>query len=594
MIKLSDYVMSFLIKQGVSHVFTFPGGGCMHLLDSLGRSEKLQYICNLNEQALSIAVEAYGQYTNHLGVGLVTTGPGGTNAITGVAAAYVDSTPCLFVSGQAKRSDLARHYGVRQYGYQEINISFIVKPITKYAVTVMEPKNIRYHLEKAVYLATNGRKGPVWLDIPLDVQAAMIDENTLRGFQPPEMKIDDKTINKSVEEFFNCMNDSRRPCILAGNGIYLSGAKQQFFELARKLKIPVLLTWKATDFFDEQDPLYFGRPGAIGQRGANFIQQNCDLIIVMGARLDLGQIAYNHANFAPKAKKIMIDIDPMEIEKIKANIDLKIVSDVKIFINKALEQGEKVLPVDRQDWLMYCLKVKKQYPVMQEEYWNQKDYANPYALLSLLSDLLTKDDLIIPGSSGSCSEITMQSFRIKSGQRLFNNEGLGSMGFGLPASIGSCIASGNRRTICINSDGGFQLNIQELETVKRLQLPIKIFILNNQGFGSITATQRNYFDGFYVASEAGSGLTLPDICKISGAYGIKNYRIHNNEELKKIVPEVLSSEGPVICDVMIHPEQPTMPRVKSEKLPDGSMVSKPMEDMWPYLDRNEFEENMRW
>ncbi|QUH28977.1 thiamine pyrophosphate-binding protein [Vallitalea guaymasensis] len=592
MIKLSEYVVSFLEELGVKHLFMISGGGCMHLVDSIGRSNKIDYICNLNEQAVSIAVEAYGQYTNHIGVGLVTTGPGGTNAITGIAAAYVDSTPCLIISGQVKRQDLGKKYGVRQMGFQEINITSIVNPITKYAVTVDDPKMIKYHLEKAIYLAKEGRPGPVWIDIPLDIQASMIDESALIEYKPKAKIHDDKLTSNKLDKLVTLLNDSKRPCILAGNGIRLANAEQEFLKLVNLLNIPVLTTWKAIDFFDENDTNYYGRPGAIGQRAANFIQQNCDLLVVIGARLDLGQTAYNHKNFAKAAKKVMIDIDSNEINKMNMQLEIKLVSDAKIFIKELLSNVSKIKDVDRKEWLKYCNLIKHKYPVILDQYWNQKEYVNPYCFIEVLSTLLNEKDIIVPGSSGSCSEITMQAFKIKKGQRLFNNEGFGAMGFGLPASIAACIASNKKRTICINGDGGFQFNIQEIETLRRHNLPLKIFIFNNDGYAAITNMQRNYFDSFYVGSEKNSEVSLPDICKVADAYNIRNVRINDNSELEEKVAEVLNIEGPVICDLMINPLQQTMPRVKSVKLPNGSMITKPMEDLWPFLEEEEFTNNM--
>lgn len=594
MIKLSDYVIKFLESLGINHLFMISGGGCMHLVNSIGKSDKIDYVCNLNEQAVSISVEAYAQYTNHFGVGLVTTGPGGTNAITGMAAAYVDSTPCLMISGQVKRADSAKHYGVRQMGFQEIDIISIVKPITKYAVTIEQPDKIKYHLEKAVYLAKDSRPGPVWIDIPLDVQACMIDEKTLVGYdcQSVIKTYNEENLLSNLDKIIELLNKSKRPCILAGNGIRLADSEQEFIKLVQKLNIPVLTTWKTIDFFDENDKNYFGRPGAIGQRAANFIQQNCDLLIVLGARLDLGQTAYNHQNFAKYAKKVMIDIDSSEIDKINTKIEVKVVSDAKIFIQLFLSNMNKINNVDRKEWLQYCINLKNKYPIVLREYWNQKEYVNPYCFMEVLSDLLEKEDIIVPGSSGSCSEITMQAFKIKKGQRLFNNEGLGSMGFGLPASIAACIGSNKRRTICINGDGGFQFNIQELETMKRHNLPLKIFIFNNEGYAAITNMQRNHFNGFYVGSEKSSEVTLPDICNVADAYNIKNIRINSNKELHSKVLEVLNMQGPVICDLRINPLQQTMPRAQSIKLPNGSMMTKPMEDLWPFLKKEELDNNM--
>lgn len=594
MIKLSDYVMQFVAAQGVRHVFLLPGGGCMHLVDSLGRCRELEFVCNLHEQACAIAADAYGQYTNNLGVCLVTTGPGGTNTITGVAAAWLDSTPCLFLSGQVKRPDMVGNRGVRQMGFQEIDIVRLVRPITKYAETVMEPEAIRYHLEKAVYLARTGRPGPVWLDIPLDVQAAMVEPADLKGFAGPEDNPSPapEALSQQVQEVIRLLNQAERPVILAGNGVRLAQARAEFFELLEILKVPVLATWKMIDFFPESYWLYAGRPGSVGQRGANFTQQNADLIITIGARLDFGQIGFNHANFARGAKKIMVDVDPAEIGKMMLPLHLPICADARAFLQEFLRQATGAAAKDRSDWLSRCKQWQAQYPVILPEYWQQQDYVNSYVLIAVLAEEMSGEDLLIPGSSGACSELTMQAFPVKAGQRIFNSEGLGPMGFGIAASIGGCLASGRQRTICVDGDGGFHMNTQELETVKRLNLPIKFFVLNNQGYGSIRATQRNYFNGFYVASSPDSGLTLPDTVKVAEAYGIPALRLENHNDLKVKVRQILNCEGPFVCEVMTSLEQMTMPRVSSMQRPDGTMVSKPLEDLWPFLDRREFLANM--
>jgi len=591
-IKLSDYVMQYVAGLGVKHVFLLPGGGCMHLVDSLGRNQKLEYVCNLNEQAVSIAVEAYGQFTNNLGVGLVTTGPGGTNAVTGVAAAWVDSTPCLILSGQVKRSDLIGNSGLRQLGMQEIDIISIVKSITKYAITVLDPQEIRYHLEKAVYLAQNGKPGPVWLDLPLDVQAAMIDSESLAGFDPEASVENLDKISPLVQRTIELLNRSQRPCLLVGNGVRLGKAEKEFEELIRLLNIPVLTTWKAMDFLDENDSLFFGRPGSLGQRGANFIQQNADFLLVLGARLDFGQTGYNHGHFAPHASKVVVEIDQSELNKLKMPLEEPGSIDVKSFINKLLDAKAQIGQPDCSEWLAYCLGMKNRYPVILPEYYNESEYINPYVLIDLLSKYLDEKAVVVPGSSGMCSEVTCQAFKVKKGQRILNNQGFGAMGFGLPASLAVCLASGRKNTVSINGDGGFQLNIQELETVARLQLPVKYFILNNNGFGAITNTQRAYFSSFYVASEPGSGLTLPDICKLASTYGIPAFRFNKHQVLEKNLKDILAMDGPVICDIMLDPLQTASPRLSSMKMPDGTMSSKPLEDLWPFLEREEFERNM--
>ncbi|MCL6588767.1 MAG: thiamine pyrophosphate-binding protein [Firmicutes bacterium] len=595
MVKVSDLVIKFLVSQGVKHVFMLPGGGWMHILDSLGKNREIEYICNLHEQAAAIAAEAYGQYTNNLGVAIVTTGPGGTNAVTGVAAAWIDSTPCLIISGQVKRADMIGNKGLRQMGPQEADIISIVKPVTKYAVTVLDPTRIYYCLEEAVYYAKSGRPGPVWVDIPLDVQGSMVDESQLATFTPPRdprLETELCRLKTKVEAAINLINHSKRPVILAGNGIWLAGAEKEFCELIEIINAPVLTTWKSIDLIPEDHRLFAGRPGSIGQRGANFVLQNSDLLLTIGARMDLPQTAFNHRNFGKSAQKIIVDIDEAEINKMQMEIEIPIAADAKRFICEMLSQKAKINNEGRASWLSRCMEWKQKYPVVLPEYWKQKEYVNSYVLIDVLSQEMGSEDLLVPGSSGSCSEITMQTFKVKEGQTVLNNQGFGSMGFGLPASIGACIASGKKRTVCVNGDGGFQLNIQELETVVRLQLPIKFFILNNRGYASIRNMQRNHFNGHYVGSDEKSGMSLPDIIKIAGAYGIPSERIRNQDGIAEKVRKILNSPGPFICDVMVDPDQPTAPRVSSIKLEDGSMISKSLEDMWPYLDPEELKANM--
>ncbi|MBC7189760.1 thiamine pyrophosphate-binding protein [Candidatus Aerophobetes bacterium] len=594
MIKFSDYVMDFIANLGVETVFLLPGGGCMHLVDSLGRNNRLNYVCCLHEQAAAIAADGYAQFRNDIGVALVTTGPGGTNAITGVAGSWIDSTPLLIISGQVKRKDMMAGKGVRQMGVQEVDIVSLVKPITKYAVTITEPETVRYHLEKAVYMAKSGRPGPVWIDIPLDVQASMIDGNSLKGFVPESEKKEQSTkhLRDIVREVINLLNHAHRPVILAGRGIRLAKAEKEFLTLIEKLKIPVLLTWRLVDILPEEHELNFGRPGAIASRYANFILQKSDLLITIGARLDLVQIGYDYRRFAPEAKKIIVDIDESEIRKIDTEIDIPVVSDAGDFIREFLRQINSVKDINREHWLKRCKQWKEKYPVVLPEYLKNSGYVNTYALIDVLSELLTKDDLIVPGSSGSCSEITYQAFRLKKGQRLINSPGLGSMGFGLPQSIGVCIASGGKRTVCIVGDGGLQHNIQELETLKRLNLPVKLFVLNNNGYAAIRNTHRRFFEGRLVCCDPSSGLTLPDTCKIARAYGLEATRISNQRNLKDKVKRVLDISGPIVCEVMIDQDLQTAPRLSSMVLEDGTIVSKPLEDLCPFLDREELEREL--
>jgi acetolactate synthase-1/2/3 large subunit len=594
MVKLSDYVVGRIVNIGVKHIFLLAGGGCMHLVDSVGRRPEIEYVCNLHEQASSIAAEAYGQYTNKPGVALVTTGPGGTNAITGLAGAWLDSTPCMFISGQVKRDDLTGGRALRQMGFQELDIVKIVESITKYAVTVTDPLSIRYHIDKALHLACSGRPGPVWIDIPLDVQSAVIDETRLHGYIPPEDtgSADDEQIRSQVRNAIELLNESVRPIMLAGNGVRLANALDDFRSLLDVLRIPVLTTWKMADALPEDHPLYVGRPGAIGQRAANFAQQNSDFMLIIGARLDLGQTGYNHPNFARAAKKVVIDIDPAEIAKMDMKIQVPIRADARRVIGEFIAQSGLIERRDRSSWRQWCERWKREYPVILPEYWNWRDGVSTYVLIDVLSDEMSAEDLLVPGSSGTCSEVTMQAFRVKQRMRILNTQGLGSMGFGIPAAIGACLASGRKRTVCVDGDGGFQMNIQELETVKRLNLPIKFFILNNHGYGSIQATQQNYFDGFFVGSNKESGMTLPDLEKVSGAFGLKAACITSHDNIRERVREILGMDGPVVCEVIISPNQTTAPRISSYRNEDGNICSKPMEDMWPFLEANELRMNM--
>lgn len=585
MVKLSDYVMNFLVSKGVSKVFMLPGGGAMHLDDSLGRSEGLEYTCFMHEQALAIAAEAYGQHTNFPGVGVVTSGPGSTNTATAVAAAYIDSTPCVFISGQAKRADLKGNTGVRQMGSQEVDIVSMVRCITKYAVTVMDPEDILFHLEKAWAEATTGRMGPVWLDIPLDVQGARIDETRLRNYSPPESPKTELPLDRIRE----ALENAKRPLILVGNGVKLSGASDLVRKFAEKLQIPMLLTWKTADFLDYNHPLNFGFPGIMGSRYANFIVQNSDMLLILGSRLDPSLTAFNSADFGRNAFKVMVDIDPAEIEKIQ-NIHLKITADVNETI-RGLEQMPISLP-EHSKWMEYCVKLKKRYSGDAGSP-SKDDAVDLYQFTDRLFDQLLETDIVVPESSGAAGEVTYQAMKVKDGQSIKNAAGLGSMGFGLPYAIGSCLAMERRRTILINGDGAFQLNIQELETVHRLHLPLKMFILDNGGYASIANTQRNMFGGFLVGADASSGFTLPDICEIAKAYKIRTVEIETNGQLSAGIAHVLQGDDPVLCRIRARRDQLTIPKVQAMKLPDGGMVSKPLEDMWPYLPPEEVAENMR-
>ncbi len=589
MIKLSDYVIKFLSDRGVKRIFMLTGGGCMHLVDSVGRQPGLEYVCCLHEQGAAYAAQAHAEFTGSLAAVLVTTGPGGTNAVTGLAAAWLDSTPCIFLSGQVKRADLLTGRGVRSMGPQEVDIISVVSPLTKCAKTILEPADVRYELERAVHLANTGRRGPVWLDFPLDVQAQMIDESLLRGFTPDPPSQNGADLQQKVSAAIDLLRHAERPVIFIGNGARAAYREGLIKKLVDMLKAPVLLTWKAMDMFPEDYPWFAGRPGSVASRGANFTQQNADCIFVLGARLDLPQTAFSHRNFARAAKKVLVDIDPKEIEKFDMQIDVPFNGYVEDFLEELLAQLETASLPEIASWIAKTREWREKYPVILPEYWSQKQaVVNPYVLVDVLSDLCTPEDVLAPGSSGACSDIFLQCFRMKEGQRVVNSPSLGAMGTGLPGSIGTCLASGRRRTICVNGDGGFQLNIQELETIHRLNLPIKFFILCNGTYASIMATQRNYFESRMVGSDPSSHMTLPDIRKVAEAYGIASYEIRDHANILEEVRAALDQPGPVVCAVHVSSDQATAPRATSSVRPDGTIVSLPMEDMAPRLPREVF------
>ena len=589
MIKLSDYVIRFVHDAGVRRIFMLTGGGCMHLVDSAGRQPGLEYVCCLHEQAASFAAQAHAEYTSSPSGVLVTTGPGGTNTITGLAAAWLDSSPCIFLSGQVKRADLLTGRGVRSMGPQEVDIISVVKPLTKYAKTIVEPRDVRYELEKALCLATTGRRGPVWLDFPLDVQAQMIDETELQGFVPESSSASAAELQGKVSESIALLKKAKRPVLFVGNGARQAHLDGFIDRLVNLLKIPTLLTWKAMDMLPEDHPFFAGRPGSIAGRGANFTQQNADWILVIGARLDMPQIAFSHKNFARAAKKTIVDVDPLELSKFDMEIDVPVNADAKAFVIELLAQLEKVKLPDVGAWVAKATEWKERYPVILPEYWKESGgFVNTYVLIDVLSDLCTAEDVLAPGSSGACSDIFLQCFRLKLGQRVVNSPSLGAMGTGLPGTIGTCLASGMRRTICVVGDGGFQLNIQDLETVRRLNLPIKFFVLCNGTYASIIASQKNHFEGRLVGSGPSSHLTLPDVRKVAEAYGIPTQEIRDHADIKDEVQKVLDEDGPVVCAVNISSDQVTAPRATSEIRPDGTIVSLPMEDMAPRLPREVF------
>jgi acetolactate synthase-1/2/3 large subunit len=596
--RVADYAMRFIASLGVRHVFVLTGGGAMHLNDALSRCPELEFICNHHEQACAIAAEAYAKATNGLGVAMVTTGPGGTNAITGLAGAWLDSTPCLFLSGQVKRADRmfkpdGTPLGVRQRGNQEVDIVSIVRPLTKYAVTITDPSSIRYHLEKAVHLARTGRPGPVWIDFPIDVQAATVDERDLRRFDPTEIPaLEDGGLAEEVSQVIERLNRAERPLLLIGNGVRLSGAEREILQLARSLDVPIAATWMAMDLIGDEHPRFVGKPGTVAARGANFAVQNCDFLLSIGARLDMPVIGWSAAQFARAAHKVMVDIDPGELGKLAGFMNAAICADAAAFVREMLRQRGAIQRRDRDDWLKKCADWKARYPIVQAEHRAPEGRVSIYQLAEIIGQEVSPEDQVVSGSSGSGIEIFLFAYRARQGQRVFHTAGLGAMGFGIPASIGACVGSGRRRTVCVDGDGGFQLNIQELATIAHLQLPIKFFILNNGGYASIRASQANFFGAASIGCSEATGVSLPDFKKVAHAYGIACAAIEDQSDLRAQVRRVLRMPGPVVCDVQVITDEVRAPRVTSVQHPDGSFVSKPLEDLWPFLDREEFLENM--
>lgn len=591
--KLSDYVISFLINQGINNVFLVSGGGNMHLIDSIGKNKKIRYICNHREQASSMAAEGYSRLKNNIGIAIVTSGPGGTNAITGVAGSWLDSIPLLIISGQAKLSDtIYKNKGLRQFGDQEINIIDIVKPITKYAVTITEKNEIRYHLEKAFYLAKSGRPGPAWIEIPLDIQSSQIVKNELIVFKPQKDVIhsEHKII---IREIISLLKKSKRPLFIIGNGIRLSHAESEIIELLNILKVPAVTSINGVDLVNEDYEYYVGRPGVYGQRGANFAIQNCDLLISIGSRLMLRQIGFNYKMFAREAIKVVVDIDENELNKKSLNANIKICSDAKKFINDFLKiiKSQNILIDNYNEWKEKCVYWKEKYNKIEPQFINQKEYVNSYYFIDKLNHFLSKDDHIIT-SVGTAKISTLFAIKLKYGQRLITNKSLAAMGYGIPAAIGACVANEGKQLIYIENDGSLQFNIQELQTIIHYKLPIKIFVFNNVGYLSIKITQKTYFPDNLTAADPSTGVSFPDLKKIAWSYDIPFVRINNKNEITKKLKKVFNTEGCIICEIIMDPWQELIPKVKSAQMKNGTIVSKPLEDMYPFLDREEDKANM--
>ncbi|MCR5250595.1 MAG: thiamine pyrophosphate-binding protein [Lachnospiraceae bacterium] len=592
--KLAEYIADFIAAHRVEHVFTVTGGGAMHLNDAFGHHKALTCIYDHHEQACAIAAEGYARLSGKIAAVCVTSGPGGTNAITGVLGGWQDSIPMFVISGQVKRATTtwSTEVPLRQLGDQEYQIIESVRPMTKYAVMVTDPKEIRYHLEKAWFLAMNGRPGPVWLDIPLDVQAARIETEELKGFSAEEEGLSEKPeFDESVlGEILERIAAAKRPLILAGTGINVAGARKEFLDCVGKLGIPVVTAWNAHDLLPSDHPLFVGKPGTVGTRGGNFVAQSCDLLLVLGCRMNIRMISYNDHQFAKNACKIVVDIDENELKKPTVDVDLPVHADVKDFLRALSARSLAGATAEQKDWLSRCREIDAKFPACLPEYYETSKPMNPYAFFNELFESMEEGDVTVCGNGSACV-MGFQTAKIRKDQRLFTNSGCAAMGYGFPAAIGACVCRKGERVLCVDGDGSFQMNLQELQTVVYNRLNLKIFYLNNNGYHSIRQTQSNLFAGRPMVGVCdGNGLSFPDAEKIANAYGIPYVRIDDIRTAAEKIRKVLDSEGPVFCEAVVDPAQNFAPKLSSRVLEDGSIVSAELDDMAPFLPREEVEQ----
>jgi acetolactate synthase-1/2/3 large subunit len=589
--RVADYIADFLASRNITDVFTITGGGAMYLNDAFGHHSKLHCTYNHHEQACAVAAEAYTRYSGKLAVVCVTSGPGGTNAITGVLGGWLDSVPMFVLSGQVKFTTTikATKLPLRQLGDQEFNITDCISVLTKFSQMIVNPNDIAYLLEKALYIATHGRPGPVWLDIPLNVQGAIIETDNLRHYNPIENDEENppKISDINIMNIVNKIKHAKRPVIFAGSAIRSSGAYGDFLELIDKLQIPVVTAWNSHDVLWDDHPLYCGRPGTIGNRGGNFVVQKSDLLIILGCRLNIRQISYNWADFAPEAYKIMVDIDPGELLKPTLSIDMPIYADVNDVIKKLNSHIDKMNIHEK--WLDWGKKINKEYPVCLEQYYKKTSPVNPYVFMNELFLQLDEED-VITSSNGSACVCSFQAAILKKNQRLFTNSGCASMGYGLPASLGVAVERKGKRVICLEGDGSIQMNIQELQTIVYNKLNIKIIWLNNGGYHSIRQTQTNLFSPPLCGVSVDNGVSFPEAERIAYAYNIPFIKINSITNIKQQINEALAIEGPVIIEAVIDPEQFFEPKLSVKRLPDGSIVSPPLEDMFPFLPDEEMKD----
>ncbi len=599
--RLADYVADFLVEHGVTDCFSVVGGGAMHLNDALGHCEGLKVTYNHHEQACAIAAEAYARLDNKIAAVCVTTGPGGTNALTGVVGGWLDSIPMFIISGQVRYDTTARYAlqftgtPLRAMGDQEYDIVKSVEPMTKYATMIEDPRQIRYALEKGWHLATTGRPGPVWIDIPVNFQGGYIETDELEGYDPAEddAKLPPPVEDEIIQTVLEKIKKAKRPVFHAGYGIRLSGGYEAFRSVAQKLNIPIVTYWNAVDLIEDENPLYCGRAGNMGDRPGNFAIQNADLILAVGTRISIRQVGYNWQTWARAAEVIMVDIDQAELKKPTLHVEMPVWADAKDFLTK-LDQAAAE-PVNQEElWLKTCQRWKKEYPAVLPRQWEENgETANVYAFVRYLSSQLPENSLTAV-SNGACCVVGNQAYVIQKGSRMANNSAVASMGYGLPAAIGTCIAGNRKTTICLEGDGSIMMNLQELQTILTNKLPIKLFLINNNGYHSIRITQTNLF-GHHTKVGIGpesEDLSFPEFEKIAKAFGYTYYSAHSNEEMKKVVDQVLAEEGPVFCEIFTDTKQVWEPKSSTKRLEDGTLVSPPLEDLAPFLSREELEKNM--
>jgi acetolactate synthase I/II/III large subunit len=586
-IKLSDYVFNYLKEKNINNCFSVSGGAAAHLLDS-ARKYNIEYVANYHEQASAMAAEGYSRITNTPALVLVTNGPGSSNTITGVVGAYQDSIPMFIISGQVPTNQTinSQTQNLRQLGVQELDIIKVVKSITKYSFQITDPSTIKYHLDKAYHECLNGRKGPVWLDIPLNVQSAFIETDNLKEFVPSQIKYP----VYDIKDIVNQISKSKRPLIITGNGIHLSNTETILKKLIKKLKIPIVSTWTSKDLFDWNDPLFVGNFGLLGERAGNFAIQKSDLLLILGSRLSISNIGYKTELFSPNSTKIMVDVDENELNKSTLNIDYKIKANLNEFIPNLIDNIPNNLP-SWKSWVEENNFLKNKYPVFLPEYKENKNKVNSFYFMEVLSNHL-KDEIVITdmGTSYTC---THQALKTNGKLRLYTSSACCSMGFGLPGAIGSYFGDKTKIPILIAGDGGIQMNIQELQTVVHHNIPLKIFILNNEGYLAISLMQDNLFKSKYIGCNPDSGVSSPDFCKIAKAYGIKSIRVNNNKQLEDKIEDVLNYSGPILCEIMMPSDQLLVPRVQSKKNSKGEIESTSLENMFPFLDSKELSNIMK-